>query len=118
MAKIKNTPNAEQRTKFNEFLEYWQLKLGLLDWRIVLIEKPAIAAMASVSFYDEDRMAVVRLGDFGADTIDDTTLSTTACHELLHVLLHDLATGNADKDSYTREHRVINVLERLLIANG
>jgi hypothetical protein len=86
-----------------------------MDWRVVFSEKPAVSAMASVSFDDYARMAVVRLGDFGAEKITNESLSMTACHELLHVLLHDLvAADNDDKNVGVIEHRVINMLERLL----
>lgn len=114
MKKAKNIPDQEQRIKFQGYLQEWQVLLGLMDWRIVLIDKLAPGAMACVTFNEDARMAVLKLGDFGAHKIDDESLRATACHELLHVLLHDLTLDNENKELGMLEHRVINVFEKLL----
>jgi hypothetical protein len=59
------------------------------------------------------------LGDFGAEKITPESLDITALHELLHVFLHDLMTVAQDPKSSQdevemQEHRVINLLEKLL----
>jgi hypothetical protein len=101
----------------------WQEVLNLGDWRIEKGLKPAKQAMASVEFNEGARLAVYRLGDFGAEQINQKTLNCTALHELLHVLLHDLMTAAQDPKSSQddidkQEHRVINLLERLLIKDS
>ena len=65
------------------------------------------------------RLATYRLGDFGAEKITPESLDQTALHELLHVFLHDLMTVAQDPKSSQdevemQEHRVINLLEKLL----
>lgn len=117
---MKNTPNAEQAQLFDKFVREWQAKLSLGDWRIEKGQRSAKGAMASVEFNDAARMAVYRLGDFGAETINADILERTALHELLHVVLHDLIVVASDGKAASEqldaaEHRVVNLLERLLI---
>jgi hypothetical protein len=93
--------------------------LSLGDWRIEKGIKPAKAAMASVEFTPAARLAVYRLGDFGAEKITPESLDRTALHELLHIFLHDLMSvatdpKSSDDDIEMQEHRVINLLENLL----
>jgi hypothetical protein len=93
--------------------------LSLGDWRIEKGIKPAKAAMASVEFTPAARLAVYRLGDFGAEKITPDSLDKTALHELLHIFLYDLlctATDvkSSDEDREMQEHRIINTLEHLL----
>jgi len=97
----------------------WQEILNLNDWRIEKGLKPAKQAMASVEFNEAARLATYRLGDFGAEQIDQQSLDSTALHEVLHVFLHDLMTVAQDPKSSVeeiekQEHRVINLLEQLL----
>ncbi len=93
--------------------------LNLGDWRIERGLKPAKNAMASVEFNEGARLATYRLGDFGAEKITPESLDQTALHELLHVFLHDLMTVAQDPKSSqdeieAQEHRVVNLLEKLL----
>ena len=64
------------------------------------------------------RLAVWRLGDFGAEAITPESMSLVALHECLHILLFDLinvASGKStDEEVESAEHRVINVLEKIL----
>lgn len=118
MAKL-NTPGAEQALFFDECMARWQQLLHLGDWRIERGHKPAKDAMASVEFNDPARLAVYRLGDWKGEAITDDTLNATALHETLHILLHDLVTLAQDPRTTpdqveAAEHRVINVLERVL----
>jgi len=114
-----NIPTTEDAKYFAQCVKKWQEVLNLGDWRIEKGLKPAKQAMASVEFNEGARLAIYRLGDFGSEQINEKTLSCTALHELLHVLLHDLLTAAQDPKSSQddidkQEHRVINLLERLL----
>jgi hypothetical protein len=113
------TPNQDEVEIFAKSIKKWQQVLSLGDWRIEKGTKPAKQAMASVEFNESARLAVYRLGDFGAEKITPESLDKTALHELLHIFLHDLmmiATDpkSSDEDIEMQEHRVINLLENLL----
>lgn len=114
-----NIPTQQDAELFAQSVKKWQQVLSLGDWRIEKGTKPAKGAMASVEFTDNARLAVYRLGDFGAEKITKESLDKTALHELLHIFLHDLmcvATDpkSSDEDIEMQEHRVINLLENLL----
>jgi hypothetical protein len=114
-----NIPTPEQAELFAQSVKKWQQVLSLGDWRIEKGIKPAKAAMASVEFTPAARLAVYRLGDFGAEKITPESIDMTCLHELLHVFLHDLMTVAQDPKSSQdeiemQEHRVINLLEKLL----
>ena len=114
-----NIPTPEDVKLFTQSVRKWQQVLSLCDWRIEKGSKPAKAAMASVEFNQTARLATYRLGDFGAEKITPESLDQTALHELLHVFLHDLVTVAQEPKSSQdeidmQEHRVINLLEKLL----
>lgn len=114
-----NIPNQQDAELFAKSVKKWQQVLSLGDWRIEKGTKPAKQAMASVEFNESARLAVYRLGDFGAEKITPESLDKTALHELLHIFLHDLmmvATDpkSSDEDIEMQEHRVINLLENLI----
>ena len=114
-----NIPTQDDAQIFAQSVKKWQQVLSLGDWRIEKGSKPAKQAMASVEFTEAARLAVYRLGDFGAEKITPESLDKTALHELLHIFLHDLmmvATDpkSSDEDIEMQEHRVINLLENLL----
>lgn len=116
---MSNIPTPEDAQIFAQSVKKWQQVLSLGDWRIEKGIKPAKAAMASVEFTPAARLAVYRLGDFGAEKITPESIDQTALHELLHVFLHDLMTVAQDPKSSQdeiemQEHRVINLLEKLL----
>ena len=118
-----NTPTAEDTQYFAQCVKKWQDILSLGDWRIEKGLKPAKQALASVEFNEGARLATYRLGDFGAEKITPQSLDSTALHELLHVMLHDLMTAAQDPKSSQdeidkQEHRVINLLERLLLKDS
>jgi hypothetical protein len=118
-----NVPSTEDAKYFALCVKKWQEVLNLGDWRIEKGLKPAKQAMASVEFNEGARLAVYRLGDFGAEQINQESLNGTALHELLHVLLHDLLAAAQDPKSSQddidkQEHRVINLLERLLLKDS
>ena len=114
-----NIPTPQDVALFAQSVKKWQQVLSLGDWRIERGSKPAKAAMASVEFTPNARLAVYRLGDWGAERISPDSLDRTALHELLHVFLHDLMTVAQDPKSSQdeiemQEHRIINLLEALL----
>lgn len=116
---MKNIPDAEQAAEFDQYVAFWQQRLALQNWRIERVKKVAKDAMASVEFDDGAKLATYRLGDFGATEITSESLSKTALHELLHVLLRDLLNGATDNRTSNDqlealEHGVINVLEKVL----
>lgn len=111
--------NHAQIERFHFYVQKWQCRLSLGDWRVEYSNKPAPkGAMACVEFDEEARLVTYRLGDFGNQPITEKVLEETAIHELLHVRLKDLivtAQGKDDDMLESQEHRVINVFERLLI---
>jgi len=114
-----NVPTPHDAAYFAQSVKKWQQVLSLGDWRIEKGSKAAKNAMASVEFDDAARLATYRLGDFGSEKITPESLSKTALHEVLHVLLHDLivtATDpkRSDEQLEMQEHRIINLLENLL----
>jgi hypothetical protein len=118
-----NIPTPEHSQLFAQSVRKWQQVLSLGDWRIEKGSKPAKQAMASVEFTPNARLAVYRIGDFGAEKITPESLDRTALHELLHIFLHDLMVVSQDPKSSQdeiemQEHRVINLLENLLFRNS
>jgi len=116
---MSNIPSADDAKIFSQSIKKYQALLCLGDWRIEKGSKPAKNAMASVEFTEAARLAVYRLGDFGAEKITDESLDKTALHECLHIFLHDLMIVASDPkssedDIEMQEHRVINLLEKLL----
>jgi hypothetical protein len=118
-----NIPTQQDAELFAKSIKKWQQVLSLGDWRIEKGSKPAKQAMASVEFNESARLAVYRLGDFGAEKITPESLDKTALHELLHIFLHDLMTiardpKSSDEDIEMQEHRVINLLENLIFKDS
>ncbi len=114
-----NKPNDEQAKQFDGFVRHWQQVLNLQDWRMERGSRPARGAMACVECDSPARLAIYRLGDFGSEKITPTSLSHTALHETLHVFLFELVAVAQDPKATpeqleSAEHRVINVLERVL----
>ena len=114
-----NKPNEQQAKEFDGFIQHWQRVLNLQDWRMERSSKPVRGAMACVECDGPPRLAVYRLGDFGSEKINAQSLSNTALHETLHVFLFDLIAVAQDQKASpeqleSAEHRVINVLERVL----
>ena len=113
------TPNKDEAELFDKSVKKWQQILNIGDWRIEKGTKPAKQAMASVEFNQTARLATYRLGDFGSEKITLESLDKTALHELLHIFLYDLMTvatdpKSSDEDIEMQEHRIINLLEKLL----
>lgn len=116
------TPGAADA--FAMCVHQWQDKLNLNDWRIVRSSKPAAKAnMAEVNTLDlEARLATYRIGaDFGAVPVTGQSIEEVACHEVLHVLLHELleyAKRPDASDVASAEHRVIHTLVKLLVPDN
>lgn len=104
-------------------MKHWQEELNLRDWRIERSPRKAgrnsMAEVTSMSL--KDRLAIYRIGaDFGENTpVTELSTDAIACHETLHVLLHELIEFASDpqtkpEDLEAAEHRVIHTLVRLL----
>lgn len=123
MAKPANPVSEEAAAKFAAYVATWREVLSLGDWRIAVSEKRSTRkVMAEVVKFDlEQRSATIRLGrDFGAVPVNEETLKETALHEVLHVFLFEvISTAMEEGEDSDRlgsaEHRVINVLEKLLV---
>lgn len=117
MAKV-NRPDLAQIEEFDRHMREWQAVLGLKGWRVERIPGWS-SAMAEVQFDDGARLAAYKVGNFGAAAIDDSSLNTTALHEMLHILLRNLIVAAQSRDDArieAEEHTVINTLEKLLSA--
>jgi len=113
------TLTPDQQKEFDSQMRRWQGVLNLRDWRVERGKKPAKDAMAQVSFDESARLANYATGDFGHIEVTQESISMTALHECLHILLHDLVQvatdrGSASDDIEAAEHRVINVLEKVI----
>jgi hypothetical protein len=118
MKPLPNLLNADQQAEFDRAVIHWQGVLGLNDWRI---ERSKIKTrnMAEVRINHVARLATYRVGDWGAAEITPDTISATALHECSHVLLAELknsvAYGIEGEALDSAEHRVVHVLEKLLL---
>jgi hypothetical protein len=120
---MKNVPDSDQAREFDQYVEHWQTVLSLHNWRIERGRKPAKNAMASIEFDIGAKLATYRLGDFGGTEITSESLSKTALHEILHVLLQDFMVAakdprTTDDQLEALEHGVINILEKVLYAQA
>ena len=119
----KNPVSPEHAAKFAGHVATWCEALSLGDWRVNVSDgRSNRKVMAEVFKTDlEQRSAAIRLGkDWGAQEVSDLELNKTALHEVLHIFLFELITAAQTKDIdpdtlSSHEHRIINVLERLLV---
>ena len=110
----------EQSDQFDGYIRKWQSLLGLNDWRLIRSNKKPNDICADIDPLPIHRMAVYRLGnDFGKEKVNAQSLESTACHEVLHVLVASykaMCDAKADPDLVmSEEHRIIHTLERLLV---
>ncbi len=113
----------EQNSAFDACMLAWQSKLNLMDWRVERGPGFAKGAMASVVTNYGARLATYRTGDWGSDPITPQSISATALHEMLHVLLAEMiclkSSASAEPELLeSAEHRVVNTLEKLLKADA
>jgi hypothetical protein len=115
--KPRNELTDEQKALFDSRIAYWQDALGLKDWRVER-SKRRTNSMADVKLSFGARLASYTTGDFGSAPITPESINETALHEMLHVLLAELLhlTGKTNDAELLEaaEHRVVNVLEKLL----
>lgn len=124
--KITNPVTPEAADKFEAYVRKWQALLSLGEWRIKRsLKAPRKGVMAEIKKFDyEQRLASYQIGlHFGAEEVSDETLQATALHEVLHIFLHDLIELAKDEATpedvlNSQEHRVINVLETLLLKDN
>lgn len=115
------TPQAD--AAFDLFVRKWQQALNLLDWRIERGSKPAAKAnCAEIHGFDLGaRLATYRIGtNFGSTHVNEASVEQIACHEVCHVLLHELIEFAKDpksneSDVESAEHRVVNTLVQILV---
>lgn len=112
----------EDKAYFDERVKYWQDKLGLNDWRIERSKRKKTKAMAEVFERDvHHRLATYGIGDdFGSTPVTKESLDSAALHEVGHVFLTGLIQASIDQQEFNNEtlaeeHRIIHILERLLI---
>lgn len=104
--------------KFEERVKFWQFYLNLGSWDVyVEIGTLTDGTMADVSRDSVSRSAVVRLHDEIPGV--EVSLDEIAKHEMIHLLLADLATlahsREATHDQLTiEEEKVVVKLSRLL----
>lgn len=119
-----NPVTAAHADAFRLYVEHWRHTLGLEDWRIAVPLKRTRRRLvqAECSTLDlEQRLAVIQLGvHFWGTPVTEQSLYELAFHEVTHVWLHELTqvakAGDADA-IHSQQHRLINVLERLLAAD-
>lgn len=118
---VLNPITPEDEAKFDFYMEKWRQKLNLADWRYVKLAKKSTAMAEITKQETEHRLVRWKIGkDFGETKVTPTSLEKVAIHENLHVLLHTLVeaaeNGAAAEDIMAEEHRVIAVLESLLLS--
>lgn len=115
-----NLLTAEQHQLFDEYVKTWQVRLGLQGWRIERSRRKT-KHMSEVAIHHKDRLAVYRVGDFGAQEITPMSIEATVVHELLHIVLFGLVNQVPIELSglalEAEEHGAIHMLERLLMAS-
>lgn len=116
-----NNLTPEDRDKFYGYVKDWQIKLGLQKWNLVRDNRKT-SNLSEVHFDADDshRLAKIRLGNNWKSTaVTEHNLESTAFHELLHILLHDLIEHSRahpfEEDKIReKEHEVINSIENLM----
>jgi len=111
----------QEMSYFSERVYYWQEKFGLLDWQVetryTYDDKDDWGAKCSRD--PENRCAVITFNSSCAKhskTIGKKYLNTCALHEVLHLLLADLAhlsPATSSNDKY--EHQIVRRLEAYIL---
>lgn len=117
-----NKLTERDRLEFFNLILKWQEKLGLHKWSVLLSNKPTNnLAEIEVDGKREHKLCSVRVGnDWKSVPVTPYNLELVACHEMLHLLLHDfreyVQTHPYNEDEIMeKEHEIVNTLERVLI---
>lgn len=122
--KIDKLPiTAAHRKQFERYIFKWQRLLNMMDWRMGLSAAHARGALALVHKMDLGaRTGTIRLAAEWDENNppDDWYLEQVACHEVLHIFLHEMLQfysngGSSEADKESSEHRVIQALCALLV---
>jgi len=112
----------EHIRKIEGYLEKWKTIFNLSDWRNSVRRGKGTKVMAEVGCIDySSRTFRFVLGKDAGEPVTDHLLEQLVVHELLHIMFHDvkalvLANENIyDEHVQSAEHRIVNVLERLLV---
>lgn len=104
---------------FTEAVNKWQQTLGLTEWDIQL-RHDKTDALASTYTNNEGRVATIILGKtWPNDPITQERVQRAALHEVLHILLSDMAWIGESRfigtgEMTVAEHSVVRRLERAL----
>lgn len=112
----------KQFTTFKKYVQFWQKKLGLLDWHIYVNHKELEdGAYANCVASTAGRGATINLNTTRADGLPtDRELKETALHEVLHILTRPLLEEGQSRyaDEYTidaAEHSIVTRLTNILM---
>ena len=97
---------------FDGYIKKWQRLLSLDQWRIERSLRRSKKNMAEVVVNDPGMLVTYRIGlGFGSSPVTPYTLESTALHEVLHVMLREFKMDQSEAN----EHKVVNMLEKLLM---
>ena len=124
MPKIGVTSPADFKL-FCEEVKKWQVRLGLLDWRIDFFHQNAVETVGATRGWFEARDGFVcNIGlalSWGEDEVTKEKVKETALHETLHIILAEMC-WLADQRFLPQglleieEHRIIRRFETCLTA--
>ena len=119
MKAVKAILTPEQDAEFDAAMRHWQKELSLMDWRVERGRRTPVPYMAQVKINFGARMACYRTGDWGSVEPNSASISETALHEMLHVLLAEfkraVEQGNDAEAIESAEHRVVTTIEKKLL---
>jgi hypothetical protein len=120
MKPIVNPVLPEHLERFRFFMAKWTTLLNLGDWRVHYSAKRT-KNMAEVDIQLPDKLVTYKVGkSFGSTPVTDQSIEETCVHELWHVMLAEYADVITKRPhdfdaQMAAEHRIINVMERLLV---
>lgn len=126
MSTVKKPPpnllSEADKIAFDAYVQKWQGKLSLADWRFVRSLKKT-KELAQIQMWHKDRLASYRIGsDFGSAPVTPASLEATALHEVLHTfvaeLVNQISYGITGEVLDSAEHRVVNTLTTLLLKDN
>jgi len=103
----------EEVAEFKRLVDVWVKRLHITGWRVRMGRRRPTASLAEVEMFEEDRMARIHVGrDWGSNAPKEGELEKVVIHELLHIMLYDLADLAEQHD----EERVKGVEHALIHA--